>query len=482
MQQPANTFPKSRGVFCNRTLNLRAIRAIGYDMDYTLIHYRVEEWERRAYEHLRAVSCRRRLAGRSTSSSIPRMVCRGLIIDIEQGNLLKANRFGFVKRAAHGTRFWSSTSSARAYARTIVDLSEPRWVFLNTLFSLSEGCMYAQLVDLLDQRKLPGALGYADLYVRVKHVLDAAHMEGRAQGRDRRRAGALRAARSRDRPRAAGPEASPARSCCSSPTPSGTYTAADDDLRLRPLPAAGMTWRELFDVIIVGARKPEFFTTSSPLFEVVTEDGLLRPVTGPLQARKVYLGGSAVQVERHLGLSGDEILYVGDHMFGDVHVTKSVLRWRTALILRELEDGDRLRRGVPGRRRGELVDLMEQKEQLEARVVQVRLELQRLRHWLRPPRPPAGRGALAGAGRRVCAASWSSRCADRPAREGLEQARPPRLGAAHARGQRQEPPRAPDRALRGHLHLARLELPSRDAVRLPRDRPEAACPHDAPTW
>ena len=29
--------PRSREVFCNRTLNLRAIRAIGYDMDYTLV-------------------------------------------------------------------------------------------------------------------------------------------------------------------------------------------------------------------------------------------------------------------------------------------------------------------------------------------------------------------------------------------------------------------------------------------------------------
>ena len=37
------------------------------------------------------------------------------------------------------------------------------------------------------------------------------------------------------------------------------------------------------------------------------------------------------------GLSGDEILYVGDHMFGDVRVTKVVIRWRTALVLRELE-------------------------------------------------------------------------------------------------------------------------------------------------
>ncbi|RRT71095.1 hypothetical protein B296_00005484 [Ensete ventricosum] len=30
-----------RGIFCSRTLNLRSISAIGYDMDYTLIHYNV---------------------------------------------------------------------------------------------------------------------------------------------------------------------------------------------------------------------------------------------------------------------------------------------------------------------------------------------------------------------------------------------------------------------------------------------------------
>jgi len=45
--------PPARRVFCNRTLNLRSIRAVGFDMDYTLIHYRIEEWERRAYEHAR---------------------------------------------------------------------------------------------------------------------------------------------------------------------------------------------------------------------------------------------------------------------------------------------------------------------------------------------------------------------------------------------------------------------------------------------
>lgn len=40
-----------RGIFCTRTLNLRSISVIGYDMDYTLIHYNVMAWEGRAYDY-----------------------------------------------------------------------------------------------------------------------------------------------------------------------------------------------------------------------------------------------------------------------------------------------------------------------------------------------------------------------------------------------------------------------------------------------
>ena len=38
-----------RAVFCNRTLNLRSILAVGFDLDYTLLHYQVEMWEGKAY-------------------------------------------------------------------------------------------------------------------------------------------------------------------------------------------------------------------------------------------------------------------------------------------------------------------------------------------------------------------------------------------------------------------------------------------------
>ncbi|MBP1633388.1 MAG: superfamily, partial [Acidobacteria bacterium] len=148
-----NEIPLRRRLFGNRTLNLRRIRAVGYDMDYTLVHYRMEEWERRAYHH-----ARRLLASRGWPVDglefDPSRVIRGLTIDLDLGNLIKPTRFGYVIRAAHGTRFLEFEEQRLAYAGVVVDLGDPRFVFLNTLFTLSEATLYGQLVDLLDAGKL----------------------------------------------------------------------------------------------------------------------------------------------------------------------------------------------------------------------------------------------------------------------------------------------------------------------------------------
>ncbi|MBJ6764697.1 HAD-IG family 5'-nucleotidase [Myxococcaceae bacterium JPH2] len=375
--------PPERGLFCNRTLNMRAIKAVGYDMDYTLIHYRVEAWERRAYEYIRD-----RLVAQgwpvADLTFDPMLAIRGLIIDTATGNLLKANRFGFVKKALHGTRPLEFEAQREAYARIVVDLSERRWVFLNTLFSLSEACIYAQLVDRLDAGQLPGPMGYADLYEHVRKNLDATHMQGRLKAE-------IIADPERyvlddpETPLALLDQKNAGKKLLLITNSEWAYTEPMMHFAFdRHLPA-GMTWRQLFDVVIVSARKPEFFTTRSALFDVVEVDGeaLLRPHAGPLKVGTPYFGGSALELERHLGMSGDEILYVGDHMFGDVHVSKNVLRWRTALILRELEDEVR---AIAAFRATELRlgERMERKERLEAESCQVRLELQRRRHQYGP--------------------------------------------------------------------------------------------------
>ena len=94
--------PVDRRIFCNRTLNMRQVRAIGYDMDYTLIHYHTEIWEGHAYAIARArLEAQGWPIGHLTFE--PELMIRGLIIDTQLGHILKVNSFGYVKQAYHGT-------------------------------------------------------------------------------------------------------------------------------------------------------------------------------------------------------------------------------------------------------------------------------------------------------------------------------------------------------------------------------------------
>ncbi|HJQ38174.1 MAG TPA: HAD-IG family 5'-nucleotidase [Thermoanaerobaculia bacterium] len=364
-----------RGVFCNRTLNMRSIRAIGYDMDYTLIQYDSAIWETLAYQYAKDSLLAKQWPVAELTFD-PHNVTRGLIIDVQLGNLVKSNRFGFVKKAVHGTKPVSFDEQRKIYARTVVDLHDARWIFLNTLFSLSEGCLFAQLVDLLDQHLLPGVLGYEDLYRQLKSAMDSVHAEGRLKAEILTSPERF-VMRDPDVVAALLDQKHAGKKLLLITNSEWAYTSAMMSSTFDPfLPAGG--WRALFDVVIVGARKPEFFTTKSPLFEVVTDEGLLKPIVTGLRENAVFLGGSAAHVEQYLGVSGYEILYVGDHMFGDVHVTKDVLRWRTALILRELEDEILAQRNFTESEQ-RLGFLMSQKHELEAEACAIRLDLQRRR-------------------------------------------------------------------------------------------------------
>ena len=213
MSKTALSAPAERGIFCNRTLNLRAIKAIGYDMDYTLVHYRVEAWERRAYEHLRALLLEQGWPVEDFRFD-PNLVIRGLIIDTELGNLVKANRFGYARRRSTARGRWTTRSSARPMPRTVVDLAEPRWGFLNTLFSLSEACIYAQLVDLLDAGQAARAHG---LPRAVPRWSAASSTRPTWRASSRRRSSpprALRGPRPGDRRWRCSTRSTRARSCC----------------------------------------------------------------------------------------------------------------------------------------------------------------------------------------------------------------------------------------------------------------------------
>ena len=359
-----------RGVYANRTLNLRSVAAIGYDMDYTLIHYRTEEWESVAFEHARKLLALRGWPVDELRLD-PEQFIQGLVIDLDRGNLVKATRFGYVIHASHGTRTLTFDELRHTYAGHFVDLHEPRWRFLNTLFSLSEASLYAQLVDLLDQGELPGVLGYDELFGAVSTALDESHTEGALKASiiaDPARYVAIdeaTAATLLDQ-RAAGKRLLLITNSEWSYTQAMMSWCFDEQV-------PGGTWRDLFDIVVVAAGKPRFFANDEPAFAVIDEEGgLLAPHRGPFEAGRVYHGGSARLVEASLDLAGDQILYVGDHLFGDVHVSKATLRWRTALIMRELED-ELLDTAEFAPREERLRSLMADKAELESELAVLRM-------------------------------------------------------------------------------------------------------------
>ena len=377
-----SAIPRARRIYTNRTLNLRAIRAIGFDMDYTLIHYEFEAWERHTFSHALHL-----LEGEGWAvhdlKFDPKFVIRGLVVDTELGNLVKANRFGFIKQAYHGTQPLSYQEIRETYARTTVDLSEGRWQFLNTLFSVSDGCLYGQLVDRVDRgENFAGISNYAELYAKVRASVDLTHLEGHLKGdimADPERFVDL----DPDTVLALQDLKHAGKKLLLITNSDWVYTNAMMTHAFDRFLPGGTQWRDLFDVVIVDARKPAFFTQKNPLYQVATQDGLLRPVVRTLEEGSVYSGGDAGLVERWLGVEGEEVLYVGDHIFSDVNVSKNIQRWRTALVLRELEAELEAIESFESRQ-AKLRQLMEEKDELETSMCQLRVQLQRLEHGYGP--------------------------------------------------------------------------------------------------
>jgi HAD superfamily 5'-nucleotidase-like hydrolase len=351
-------------------------------MDYTLVHYRTEVWERAAFERALVPLERRGWPVRGLTFD-PASVIQGLAFDLELGNLVKATRFGYVIRAHHGTRPLSFDEQRAAYSNAFVDLADPRWQFMNTLFSLSEANLFAQLVDLLDAGKLGETMGYRDLHRVLRLALDEAHNLSELKPlimADPDRFVEL----DPELPLTLLDQKMAGKRLLLITNSDWSYTRAMMSYALdRALPGS-MKWRELFDLVVVEARKPGFFSQRQASFVVTDEEeGLLRPHRGSMEIGHVYVGGDAPLVESSLGLSGAEILYLGDHLFGDVHVSKEMLRWRTGLILREMESevlAMEKARDVDA----QLRDLMAHKTELDARLAHLRLERQRVQHRYGP--------------------------------------------------------------------------------------------------
>ncbi|KAL6047837.1 Cytosolic purine 5'-nucleotidase [Balamuthia mandrillaris] len=100
------------------------------------------------------------------------------------------------------------------------------------------------------------------------------------------------------------------------------------------------SWKDYFHVMIVGAQKPSFFEKGTTLRKVDLETGALKvgSVKDRFEVGQVYNGGSMTLFNSLAGIQNPgQVLYVGDHIFSDIIVSKKTQGWRNLLVVRELD-------------------------------------------------------------------------------------------------------------------------------------------------
>ncbi len=100
----------------------------------------------------------------------------------------------------------------------------------------------------------------------------------------------------------------------------------------------GRHWRSYFDYVLVDSKKPLFFEEGTSMKEIDTEKGIMNfgSHSGPLRENMVYSGGNCEVFSKLIGSRGKDVLYVGDHIFGDIIKSKKERAWRTFLVVPEL--------------------------------------------------------------------------------------------------------------------------------------------------
>ena len=345
-------------VYCNRTLRLDRIDWVGFDMDYTLAVYRQATMDRltidAALGKLVAAGYPESLRSCAYRTDFP---IRGLLVDRKLGNILKMDRYAYVKRAYHGTRELTKEERRRCYHTRRLRTGSPRYHWVDTLYALSEVTLYAAVVDALEAAG--EAVDHDALFGDVREAVDASHQDGSINDHIRADPGAHvlrdpRLGHTLHRLRSAGK-----RLFLLTNSPPET-TEAMMTFLLAEGPAEYGQWRAYFDLVVTAAKKPSFFASDAPFRPA--GGGAPRAATG-LERNVVYTGGNRAGLEERLGVTPDRVLYVGDHIYGDVLSAKKQTAWRTLMIVQELEaEGETHRQLAPQRER--LRELEGQRERL----------------------------------------------------------------------------------------------------------------------
>nr|XP_002130381.1 5'-nucleotidase domain-containing protein 3 [Ciona intestinalis] len=106
----------------------------------------------------------------------------------------------------------------------------------------------------------------------------------------------------------------------------------------------GPDWKDVFDVVIVQAKKPRFFHKGSRPFKCVTPDNSSSNLVvswervNEFKKGEVYCEGCIDELMQLSKWVGNEVLYFGDQIYADLSDPTYSYGWRTGAVIPELEE------------------------------------------------------------------------------------------------------------------------------------------------
>ncbi|XP_041017364.1 5'-nucleotidase domain-containing protein DDB_G0275467 isoform X1 [Juglans microcarpa x Juglans regia] len=327
-----------KGIYVNKNLRLDNIQVYGFDYDYTLAHYSAD------LQSLIYDLAKEHMVNELRYPDIcmefeydPTFPIRGLYYDRLKGCLLKLDFFGSIEPDGcyFGRHKLSRKEIKEIYGTRHIGRDQARGlVGLMDFFCFSEACLIADIVQHFVDAKLEFDACY--IYEDVNRAIQHVHHSGlvhrgiladppRYLVKNGELLRFLRMLRDKGKKLFL---------LTNSPfyfVDGGMSFMLEDSTGYRD------SWREIFDVVIAKANKPEFYTSEHPFRCYDTEkDTLAFTKVDSFLPNKIYYHGCLKSFLQITKWNGPEVIYFGDHLFSDLR-GPSKAGWRTAAIIHELE-------------------------------------------------------------------------------------------------------------------------------------------------
>ncbi|XP_078255766.1 5'-nucleotidase domain-containing protein 1 [Rhinoraja longicauda] len=326
---------------------------IGFDLDHTLCRYNVTATFALIYDSFAQYLVEQKGYDRELMTVTPDswdFCFKGLLLDMEDGNLLKLSEDGTVVRASHGTRILTAEEILETYGKkrkwkhfkTIngVFARSGKYHFYDNYFDLPGALLCARIVDLLDQnRNVKKYEFWKDVIASIEYNYKASAFKEDS--------GIYFPSVKKDPGKYLLRCSESVKDWLRRLKNAGKVlllitSSHSDYCRLLCEHILGEDFEEIFDIIITNALKPGFFTQipQQRPFRTLVNDEEREPLPA-LEQPGWYSQGNWSHLNELLkkitGKAEPKVVYFGDSMRSDIFPAHSYNDCETVLVLEELE-------------------------------------------------------------------------------------------------------------------------------------------------